>query len=291
LKIVSGSASTTLARELARTTGHPLLVSEWKSFPDGEFKVRIPEPVAGEDVVLVQSTYPPEKVLELFFLQDALREGNARRITLVIPYFGFGRQDRPFEPGEGVSSRALVRRIEGEADLIISVDIHNDRVLGYFQVPVKNVSGAPSLGRFLRARDIDMVLAPDLNASRFAKAVAALVGCPWEFLEKSRIDSWTVETKAKSLEVAGLGVAIVDDVISTGGTIANAARVLKDQGARKVIAACVHGVFIDGALDRLSICDVVVATDTIESARARVSVAPEVAEALPPSKGRRGGSP
>lgn len=251
-----------------------------RTFPDGEVYVRLLDEVQGEDVALVQSTYPNDKVVEFFLLQDALREMGARSLVAVIPYLGYARQDRRFKEGEAISSRALAKRIELDADRAITVDVHNERVLDYFHIPVTQVSGVGPLGAYLKGRGVEMVLAPDMNASRFARAVASVADCPWDYLEKARIDAWTVETKAKALRVQRKHVAIVDDVISTGGTIANAARVLKEQGAATVTAACIHGVFVGGATDRLAICDEVVATDTLPNPVANVTVAGPIAEAL-----------
>ncbi len=279
-RVVAGSSARGLGRELGKLLGTKPVDVEERAFPDGELYVRVPEDLHGEDVALVQSTYPNEKVVEFFFLQDALRDAGVRSLTAVIPYFGYGRQDRRFKEGESVSSRALARRIQMDADRLVTVDVHNERVLDYFHIPVEHVSGVGPLASYLQGRSVGLVVAPDVNASRIAKAVAAQASCPWEYLEKARIDSWTVQTKAKELPVAGRRVAIVDDVISTGGTIANAARMLREQGAAAVLAACIHGVFVEGALDRLTVCDEVIATDTLANPLARVSVAGPIAEAL-----------
>jgi len=138
----------------------------------------------------------------------------------------------------------------------------------------------PALARYLRGRGIEVVLAPDQNAERFARDVGDALGAEWDFLEKTRKDSYTVAVKPKALDVKGRTVAIVDDVISTGTTIATAARVLREQKARRVVAACVHGLFAGDALTRLQACDEVVATDTLLSPATRVSVAPELAAAF-----------
>lgn len=249
-------------------------------FADGELYVRVPDGVEGEDLLLVQSTYPNDKLLELFLLQDALSDSGMRSLTIVIPYFAYGRQDKRFSDGEAISSRAVARRVEVDADGILTVDVHDKRVLSYFERTAVDVSGMPALSRYFRENGIDMILAPDENASRRAKIVGDLMGVPWDFLKKERIDSWTVETEEKALEVKGLNVAVVDDVISTGGTMASAARILNRQGARSVVAGCIHGLFVGGAEERLKVFDDIVATDTVSSGYSKVSVAPELAEAL-----------
>jgi ribose-phosphate pyrophosphokinase len=286
MKVVAGSASLALGKELARAIRADLVDVAFEKhpggFPDGERYVRLLASVAGEDVVLVQSTFPDAKIVELFLLQDALAEGGARRVTLVIPYFGYGRQDKKFEAGEPVSARALARRLQIHADAVVTVSVHNPTVLSFFEVPAREVSGMPAIARYLRGKDVDLVLAPDANAERFAAEVGGALGVGTEFLEKKRIDSFTVETEPKALAVRGKSVAIVDDVISTGTTIATAAKMLREQGAKRVVAACVHGLFSSNALTRLRACDEVVATDTLLSPATKVSVAPEIAAVLRP---------
>lgn len=284
MKVVGGSSSLALARSLAGVLGAGFVDVAFEKhaggFPDGERYVRLLGSVKGEDVVLVESTHPDEKVVELFLLQDAIADEGAARVTLAIPYFGYGRQDKKFEPGEPVSARALARRLQVGSDAVVTVSVHDPGVLHFFDVPATDVSGMPALARYLKGMDVDMVLAPDGNARRFAEEVGEALGAPWEALEKTRLDSHTVEVEEKSLDVDGRAVAIVDDVISTGGTIAKAAALLRSQGAARVVAACVHGLFVGNALERLKTCDEVVATDTVSSPATRFSVARELASAI-----------
>jgi ribose-phosphate pyrophosphokinase len=284
MKVVGGSANVALAKELAAQLGVENVPVSFEKhpggFPDGERYVRVAGDVDGEDVVVVQSTHPDEKTVELFLLHDAVREAGAARVVTVVPYFGYGRQDRVFEPGESVSARALARRIEVETDEVLTVGLHNRAVLAFFSVPARDVSGMPPIGRYLQSAGVDFVLAPDENAVGHAKEVAAIVDVPWDFLEKERIDGYTVKVTPKALAVEGKVVAIVDDVISTGGTMATAAKALKAQGARRVLAGCLHGLFVDNALDKLKVCDEVFSTDTVPNPMAKVSVAAEIADAL-----------
>lgn len=248
-------------------------------FPDGERYVRLLSSVE-DRVILVQSTLQDSKIVELLLLRDALTEHGANHITLVIPYFGYGRQDRMFETGEPVSVRALAKHLQMGVDAVLTVSIHNPASLAFFDVPTTDVSGMPAVARYLQGQEVDLVLAPDDNAERFAREVGQALHVDWDFLEKKRIDSYTVEVTPKSLDVKGQSVAIVDDVISTGTTIASAAKMLREQGAKRVVAACVHGIFAANALTRLQACDEVVATDTLLSPATKVSVAPEIAAAL-----------
>lgn len=289
MKVVSGSASIPLGKAVARELGVDVVDVAFEKhpggFPDGERYVRLAGSVRGETVVVIQSTYPSDKIVELFLLQDALTEGGARTVRLVIPYFGYGRQDKKFEAGEPISARALARRLGLEADEIFTVSVHNPEVLRFFESPAKDVSGMPAVARYLKGEGVDLVLAPDANAQRFAREVGSALGVGWDFLEKTRIDSFTVEVEPKAMDVKGRSVAIVDDVISTGTTIATAAKMLRDQGARRVVAGCVHGVFAGNALTRLQACDEVVATDTLLSPATKVSVAPELASAIQSNPG------
>ena len=279
--VLGGSSSRSLAGNLATSLGAPLCRSESRRFPDDELYVRILDDVKGEDVVLVQSTYPDARLLELLLWQDAARESGAKSVTTVIPYYGYGRQDKRFLEGEPVSARALARCIQTSTDGVVAVDLHNTSILGHFDVPARHVTGMAPLGGYLKENGVEVVLAPDKGALERAKKVASIVGCEWDHLEKKRIDSNTVEMKPKSLEVKGLSVAIVDDIISTGGTVVAASGFLRASNAKRITAACTHGLFVGNALEKLKkCCDEVVSTDTIEGPSSRVSVADEVASAV-----------
>ncbi len=278
--MVTGSASLHLSRRLAESLPADLTAAEVRTFADGELYVRVPDRLDGEDVILVQTTYPNDMLVELFLLQDALWDSGLGSLTVVIPYFAYGRQDKRFNKGEAISSRAVAKRVAINANNVVTVDVHDKRAMEYFDVNAVDTSGMPALARYLGDQGVDMVLAPDENAARRAQLVGDLMDVPWDYLKKERIDSWTVETEEKPLEVKGLKVAVVDDVISTGGTIASAAKIVRDQGAKEVVAGCVHGLFVKGAEDRLKSVDDVACTDTVYSAHTRVSVAPEVAEEL-----------
>ena len=249
-------------------------------FPDGERYVRLLAPVAGEQVVLVQTTHPDAMVVEYFLLADAIRDAGASRLTAVFPYFGYGRQDKRFVDGEAVSAKTLAKHIAVDADELLTMTIHNPDILSLFPIRAREVSGVPALGRYLKAVGVDLILAPDDGAVRLAKEAAAITGTPFDYLDKERLDSYTVRVTPKELKVKGKSVAIVDDVISTGGTIATATKELKAQGASRVLATCVHGLFVGRAEENLKVCDEVVATDTIASSHTKVSVAPEFARAL-----------
>ena len=285
MKVVGGSASVPLARGIASELSVDFVDVAFEKhpggFPDGERYVRLLGPVSGEHVVLVQTTHPSPMIVEVFLLADAIRDAGARRITAVVPYFGYGRQDKRFLEGEAVSAKTIAKHIAVDCNELLTMAIPaNPEVLKTFPLPTREVSGMPAIGRYLKSAKVEVLLAPDQGALRLAKEASAVAGVPFDFLVKKRIDSYTVKIEPKALDVRGKSVGIVDDVISTGGTIATAAKELKTQGARRVIAACVHGLFVGPAEANLKACDEVIATDTVLSPHTKVSVAPEFAAAI-----------
>ena len=283
-KVIGGSASIPLARRIASELSASFIEVGFErhpgGFPDDERYIRLLGAVAGDHVVLVQTTHPDSSIVELLLLGDAIRDAGAAHLTAVVPYFGYGRQDKRFLEGEAVSAKTIAKHLAVDCDELITMAIHNPELLKTFPIPAHDVDGMPALGRFLKSTDVDLFLAPDDNAIRFAKTASAICGKPFDYLQKERIDSYTVRITPKKLAVQGKSVAIVDDVISTGGTIATATQELRKQGARRVIAACIHGLFVGPAEENLKECDDVIATDTIQSKFTKVSVAPEFAAAI-----------
>lgn len=277
--VVGGSASQQLSKELAKSLRGRLAKVEIRRFPDDECYVRIDDDLDGEDVFLVQTTWPDKNIIELFLLQDAIKEFDVSSLTTVVPYFGYARQDKQFRPGEPISARALAKLIQLNTDEFMTVDVHAPTVIDWFEdVSAKNVPGYPAVGRFLKGKGIQLVLSPDEGRADNAKRVADVVGCDADFLVKERLDGETINITPKSLAVKGKKVAIVDDIISTGGTIAKAAESLKEQGASRILAVCTHGVFAGEALKKLNaVCDEICSTDTIENPTTCISVASEIA--------------
>jgi ribose-phosphate pyrophosphokinase len=277
--VVGGSASQLLSKELAKCLRAKLAKVETKRFPDDECYVRIDENLDGEEVFVVQTTWPDRNIVELFLLQDAVYEFDVASLTTVVPYFGYARQDKQFLPGEPISARALARLVQLNTDEFVTVDVHAPSVIDWFDdVSARNVHAYPCVGRHLKSKGIDLVLSPDEGRADNAKRVADVVGCEADFLVKTRLDGETVEMAPKSLGVKGKKVAIVDDIIATGGTIAKAAEQLRRQGAESILAVCTHGVFAKNGLDKLrSVCDEICSTDTIENPTTCISVASEVA--------------
>jgi len=282
VKVLGGSASQRTAKELAGILGADLVPVERKLFPDGEVYVRVPEALRGEHAIIVQSTLPASGLVEALFLEEAAHDQGASEITMVVPYYSYSRQDQIFQPGEIVSARAVADLLSAKADRVVTVDLHKEHILGFFGVEAHGVSAVPLLSKELARHKVDTVLAPDKGALDRAEFAAKCLGADFDFLEKTRLSGTEVSMKAKRLDVRGKTVAIVDDIISTGGTIATATRELKAQGAARVLAACTHGLFLDGAIDRLRAagCDAVIATDTLENPAAVVGCAPVIADAL-----------
>lgn len=281
--ILEGTSSKNLTMNLANKLQQPLLHFIYKRFPDSEFYVRILDNINGKDVLIVQTAYPDQKIVELLLIEDAIYDAGARKIIVVLPYFGYSRQDKKFEEGEAISARVIAQHISFHADCVITVDPHKEHILKFFTIPAYSCSAISTIAQYLSGKKIDFVLAPDKGAKDRTKEAAKLINCDYDYLEKTRIDGITVKITPKKLDAYGKNVAIIDDIISTGGTMANSIKELKKQGAKKVIVACTHGLFIGNAKEKLlaANCDEIISTDTIETDFSKVSVADCIASALP----------
>lgn len=283
MKIIGAEHSQVLAAKTARILDAELLSAEFRSFPDGELYVRADAP--GDDLVIIGSITNSDSLIQLLLLIDACDE--AERLTLVIPYMGYARQDKKFRPGEPISARAVATALSQGIDRVYTINIHEDSVLEHFEVPAENISIAERIGDYITAMDPGnpLVLAPDEGAADFAEDVAASAGFESDHLQKTRLSGTEVKIAPKSIDAKGRTVFIVDDIISTGGTLATAAGMLREQGAAEVHAACVHGIFTNGGYARLAAADIksIAASDTIESGASRFSAAESIAAAL---KGR-----
>lgn len=286
--VVAGTASGPFAAHLAKDLGATPVRTEFKRFPDGEGYARLLDNVRGKDVVVCQSTAPDANLVELLLWQDAVREAGAKSITAVIPYYAYARQDRAFQPGESVSSRAVAKAIAAGCDQAVTVDIHKHTILDFFGRKGHGVTAVPQLAEELAKWGVDAVLAPDKGARDRAAAAAEIIDVPVDHLEKTRLSPTEVRMAAKELDVKGRRVAIVDDLIASGSTMLRAAQQLKQQGATHVYAACTHGLFTGNALPRLlkDGIDRVLCTDTWLPGPCScdcVSAAPAVAEWLRPT--------
>ena len=304
MPVVSGSSGRDVATSLAPLIGMQYIELESRRFPDGEGYVRVPsnaiDAVRSEPVVLVSNTYPDSGIVNTVLLLEAIaevRRGNLSNLKgeepqnmedvgsgvyLAIPYYGYSRQDKRFSKGEAVSARVIADILARGCDGIAILDLHEPAVLNDMEVPIEFVSSMPEIAELLQTEvSPDFVLSPDKGAIARATEVAGLIGCDFSYLEKTRIDAHTIEHTPKNLDVDGKVVAIVDDMISTGGTICRASDALRRQGATEVHAACTHGLFTGGAILRLSNhVDGVHSTDSLPNPRAVVSAAPALARGL-----------
>jgi len=280
--ILGGTSAKNVATNLAHCLRQPLLRATYMRFPDDEFYVRLHDNIAGQDVVIVQTAYPDPKIVELLLIQDAVHDAGAKKITVILPYFGYSRQDKKFKDGEAISARAIAQHISLRTDCVITVDPHKEHILKFFTVPAYSCSAISTIAHYLKGKNIDFILAPDKGAEDRARKTAALINCEYDYLEKTRIDGSTVKITPKKLDALGKHVAIIDDIISTGSTMAQSIKELKKQGAASVSVACTHGLFVGGAKEKLlaANCDEIISTDTIETEFSKVSTADCIAETL-----------
>ncbi|KYK26796.1 hypothetical protein AYK20_08650 [Thermoplasmatales archaeon SG8-52-1] len=274
--IVGGTASKSVAEDLSKQLDAKLANTISKRFPDDEFYVRILDDISGEHVIIVQTTYPDNNTVELFLLQNAVEESGAKEISVVIPYFGYARQDSKFQEGEPISAKALANLISLNADQVITVDPHKEHILDFFSTSAFSCSAVPELAKYLKEKEINMVLAPDKGALERAKQASEIIDCDFDYMEKTRIDGETIEIKPKKLDANNKNVAIIDDIISTGGTMAKSINQLKKHGAKNVFVACTHGLFAGDAVKKLvnSGCNEIISTDTIQSDFSKVKISP-----------------
>jgi ribose-phosphate pyrophosphokinase len=277
--IIGGSASQKLAAKVAWSLGENLTPIETRRFPDGERYIRIKGEVL-RDVVVIQSTgYPQdENLMELFLLLKNLKSLGVERTRVVIPYFGYGRQERRFKSGEAVSAVIVAELLEAAgASEIYSINLHEKNIKEFFNIPVHEISAMPLIANYIEQKiDNPMIIGPDKGALGFAQEVSAILKCECDYLDKVRISPEKVEMKPKNLDVEGRDVVIIDDIISTGGTIVSASKILRDLGANKVVVGCVHPVLVEDALLKIFAAGVddVFATDTLKSDVSNISVAP-----------------
>ncbi len=280
MRVVAGPASQLLATRVASLLKCGMDLTEYKEFPDGEVYCRVTGDIKNRDVVIVQSTFRAQDLIYLLELIDACDE--AASVTVVVPYFGYARQDKRFKPGEPVTARALAKCIK--ADRVFTVNIHDRSVLKYFPCEAVDLNAAPELGNYIDGMELreTTILAPDDGALNLVRSAAEPRGLHYDYLEKTRLSGEEVKIAPKNLDITGRDVVIMDDIISTGGTIAEAIKLLKAQGVRDVYVACVHPVFAHNAYLKLHDAGVreVIATDTLERALSKVSVAPAIAEAV-----------
>ena len=289
MKIISGPASKELAEKVSALTGFGNVPVAFKVFPDGESYVRLEGNVQGENAAIVQTTCPPTqdgRLFQLAFMADAAKRGGAIKVTAVVPYLAYARQDKMFLSGEGISVETVARMLKAAGiDELLTVNIHSEQALGQFPFPAKTVSAIPLLAQYFVDKGFKgaLALSPDKGAMYIAKQAQEVLGGDSGSLDKQR-DRYTGQTKqtAEGLNVKDQTVIIFDDIISTGGTIVGAAKILREQGAKHVFCACVHGLLIGDAEKRILDAGVeeIVGTDSVPGSASKVSLAPLLSQEL-----------
>ena len=286
--VVPGPASQSLGKKIAEKLNVQTVPVILKTFPDGEYALRFEGDLAGEEVVLVQTTGPPQNtnVMQLLLMLDTAKDLGAKKVTAVVPYLAFARQDKRFLGGEAVSAETVVKLIEAcGVDSFVTVNIHSENTLKKFNVPTKNLSAITLLAEHFKSQGLDgaFSLSPDKGAVRLAEEADRVLCGGHGWLRKER-DRYTgeIQVEEKCLNVKGRNVIVFDDIISTGGTTARAIEMLKSQGARKVYSACVHPLLIGEAITKIvdSGAEEIVGTDSLSNSVRTVSLAPLIAEAL-----------
>jgi ribose-phosphate pyrophosphokinase len=278
--VVQGSASPALSRRLSKELGWRLVRPEVRRFPDGEIYIRITSPM--EEAVVVQSLSPPqnEHLVELLLLLDLCRDLGAKRLTAVVPYLAYARQDKRFKEGEALSIKTVARLLE-LADKVLVVEAHSKEALSYFK-RIEEVKVFRVLGSYLANLSLKnpLFLSPDEGSLERVKEAAQVAGAEFDFLKKERLSGTRVKTEWKKIDAEGRDVVILDDIISTGSTMVEAARLVG--GGRRVLACCVHGLFSNGALRKMARAGIkeILSTDTVESDQSRISVASPLAKHL-----------
>jgi ribose-phosphate pyrophosphokinase len=286
MKVICTEKSQILATSLARELKTTIVEVNYSRFPDGEQYLITGE--LDDETIIVGSVVDNESLVQLILLIDACDSSDNQ---LVLPYMGYARQDKRFRQGEPISARAIAQVLSRGVSEIITVNIHEKEVLNYFGVPAKNISLARDIGSYIKTLNLSnpLILAPDEGALIFAEQVASAGGWDFDHLEKTRLSGIEVKMAPKQLCAAARSVVIVDDIISTGGTIATASSMLYQQGAKDVFAACVHGVLTGGAYVHLMAAGIreVICSNTIERGCSKISAASQLAQTIKKSDAQK----
>jgi len=269
VKIFSGRATAYLADKIASAYGEPLGEVIYQQFSDGEMSPFIATSVRGHEVFLIQSTFPPsDNLMELLLMVDACRRASAKSVNVVIPYFGYARQDRKDKPRVAIAAKLHANLISAAgASRIMTCDLHADQIQGFFDIPVDHLDGAYIFVPYLKSLGLDNIMfaSPDVGGIKRARSFAKFFDADLAVCDKHRKEANKIESMRLIGEVDGKDVILVDDLVDTAGTICKAASLLKEKGARSVRAVCTHGVLSGKAYDNInnSVLEEIVVTDTI----------------------------
>ena len=296
IQIVAGNSNRQLTDAISAELKHPLTRSTVKRFADMEVFVEIHENVRGKDVFIVQSTSAPanDNLMELLILADALKRSSARRITAVMPYFGYARQDRRSGPRTPISAKLVANMIERAGiDRVMTLDLHAGQIQGFFDIPTDNLFAAPTFARDIQERfetSKVVVVSPDVGGVVRARALAKRIGCPIAICDKRRERAGESQVMNVIGDVAGMRCILIDDIVDSGGTLVNAANALLETGAADVYAYITHGVLSGGAVSKITnsrlkqlvITDSIQPTEPVKAASniRLLSIAPLLAEGI-----------
>ncbi len=284
--VIPGPASQILGVKVARLLNSEVAAVSFKDFPDGETYVRIDADLKGRDVLLIQSTYNPQdkNLIQLFLLIDAVKQMNPEKLRVVVPYLAYARQDKQFKKGEPLSIKVIEEIIEKlGVDELYTIDIHEPKVLNHLKIKAKDLSAMPLFGDYFKKKKMSnpLVIAPDDGAIHRAETVAKILDSEYVSLDKFRDkDTGEIKMDYKELNVKKRDAVIVDDIISTGGTMIKAIQMIKNQGGGSVYVAATHTILIGEAKSKILSAGAaeIIGTDTIPSETSLVSVAPLIAE-------------
>ncbi len=291
-KIASGRANIELANKVANSLGIFLTGTNIRNFSDGEIWAKFEENVRGVDLFLIQSTFAPsDNLMELLILIDAAKRASAKRVTAVIPYYGYARQDRKDQPRVSVTARLIANLItRAGADRVISIDLHSSQIQGFFDIPLDHLYASPVLLKAVKKLGLEniVVASPDVGGIKTARSYARRINGELILVDKRRPEHNVAEITSIIGDVNGKNVLVVDDMIDTGTTFVKCAEALKDKGAKDIIGVTVHPVLSGSALEKIEACDAVqkvIVTDTIPLKRPSakieiISVAELLAEAI-----------
>ena len=270
LKIFSGNSNKALAEDICRSIGVPLGQATVTSFPDGETFVKIDENIRGHDVFIIQSTCPPtnQHLMELLIMIDAARRASANRITAVLPFYGYARQDRKDQPRVPITAKLVANLlVSAGANRVLTMDLHSQQIQGFFDIPVDHLYASPVFFEYLSKTKGEnlVVCSPDVGGMKMAAAYADLMGASLGMVAKRRKSAMTVEAISVVGEVDGCDVLLVDDITETAGTLMAAAKMLKERGAKRIRAAVSHCILNEVAYERIGsgLIDELITTNTV----------------------------
>jgi ribose-phosphate pyrophosphokinase len=271
VKIFSGTANEPLARAICKSIGCELGKCDIKPFPDGETFVKIEENVRGEEVFIVQPTSPPtnHNLMELFIMIDALRRASAKRITAVLPFYGYARQDRKDQPRVPITAKLVANLlVAAGANRILTIDLHAQQIQGFFDIPVDHLYAAPVMYEYLRRKNLKdlVVVSPDVGGLKMAHAYSQVLEAGLAIVAKRRKSASDVEAMAVIGDIKGKNILLVDDLTETAGTLTQAASLLKKKGAKAILACVSHAILNEIGIERLrkSVIDELITTDTVQ---------------------------